>query len=354
VLVAANPDLPSEAIKAVKRSIDYWQRAVNWIPDHLDQLRKGEKEAEKKDAGPAPWCRPMLLALTEQASIWQTLMTGQQSLRAYNMESVTHKIMQEVTDEIQRSARTDFSSGMRQAEQAMKVAAHEMKEAIEVVGKTAVDGLEDLFQHSRQLVLGAIAVVLVVLAVVAFILFNDKLGTASGGVGLTGVFSAILGYFGLGKLTSKKAEQQTAIRVGKNSATTKLEKTGQGAARAAEERGGGNLLTRIEGAAKETGAMILEAFEKGYRQIRIELDGLNRSVAVAYPLVEFFSLTFLLKSEASFLTEIIWSGKERTEEAKQVMRAAFGPIAMLITPSSSEPGGEEAAPDAPGPEKSSL
>ena len=79
--------------------------------------------------------------------------------------------------------------------------------------------------------------------------------------------------------------------------------------------------------------MLLKAFERGYEQIRIELDGLNRSVAVAYPLVEFFGLTFQWQSEAAFLTNIIWSGAEREVEIKRVMRAAFGPLTLFISPS---------------------
>jgi hypothetical protein len=47
-------------------------------------------------------------------------------------------------------------------------------------------------------------------------------------------------------------------------------------------------------------------------------------------------VTFQLKSDADFLTDIIWSGTQRAEEIKQVMRAAFGPLAMLISPSSSD------------------
>ena len=36
---------------------------------------------------------------------------------------------------------------------------------------------------------------------------------------------------------------------------------------------------------------------------------------------------------AAFLTEIIWSGKLREEEIKRVVRAAFGSLAVFITPS---------------------
>jgi hypothetical protein len=96
---------------------------------------------------------------------------------------------------------------------------------------------------------------------------------------------------------------------------------------------GTSLLTRIEGTAQETGKLVLDALERGYKQARIELDGLNRSVAVAYPLVEFFGLAFTLEADTAFLTEIIWSGRVREEEINRVVRAAFGSLAVFITPS---------------------
>jgi hypothetical protein len=334
LLAAPNPDLPSQAIQAVKHSIDYWQRAVNWIPDNLGQLR------DQEAPGPAPWSRPMRLALTEQANIWQTLMTGQQSLRAYSMESVAHKIMQDVTDEIQKSVRTDFRGGVHQAEQVMKEMAEEVKDAIDIAGQTAVQGLEKLFQacvRSFWPILGVIVVICIGSLVLALAVpaIKDGATAASGGAGLTAVISAILGYFGLGNLKGVKAAQQTAIENGRDTAKTKVDSQATAGATgvAGADAGDGHLLTRIEGAAQETGAMVLKAFERGYEQIRIELDGLNRSVAVAYPLVEFFGLTFQGQSEAAFLTNIIWSGMEREVEIKRVLRAAFGPLTLFISSS---------------------
>jgi hypothetical protein len=339
VLVAPNPELPSQVIQAVKNSIDYWQRAVDWIavnwkPDNPGQL------GDPKAPVPAPWSRPMRLALTEQANIWQTLMTGQQSLRAYSMESVTHKIMQDVTDEIQKSVRTDFSASVQQAEQVMKEVAQEVKAAIDVAGQTAVQGLEKLFQSCVRAfwpIFGVIVVICIGSLVLALAVpaIKDGATAASGGAGLTAVISAILGYFGLGNLKGVKAAQQTAIQNGRDTAKTTVDsQTTAGATGVAGAKAGdGNLLTRIEGAAQETGAMMLKAFERGFEQIRIELDGLNRSVAVAYPLIEFFGLTFRWQSEAVFLTNIIWSGMERGGEIKRVMRAAFGPLTLFISSS---------------------
>ena len=282
----------------------------------------------------------MRLALTEQANIWQTLMTGQQSLRAYSMESVTLKIMQDVTDEIHKSVRTDFSASVQQAEQVMKEVAQEVKSAIDVAGQTAMQGLEKMFQscvRSFWPILVAIIAVCIGLLVLALAVPAIEDGAAAGSesVGFTAVLSAILGYFGLGKLRGMKAAQQAAIQNGGDAAKTKVDsQTTAGVTGVAGANvGGGNLLTRIEGAAQETGAMVLKAFERGYEQIRIELDGMNRSVAIAYPLIEFFGLTFQWRNEAVFLTNIIWSGAEREAEIKRIMRAAFGPLALFISPS---------------------
>jgi hypothetical protein len=325
---AINPDLPSQAIQAVKNSIDYWQRAVDWIanPDNQGKLRDKDN--------PASWSNKMRLALSEQANIWQTLMTGQQTLRAYNMESVTHKIMDDVTDEIQQGLHKDFGAGVHQAQQMMKEMAQEVKDAITVAKETAVNGLEELFKSCKKyvwLVGGAILLFALVLISVALIYgLNDSgLAKMSGGVGISGVLSAVLGYLGLGKLQKVKADQQTAVKVDHATAETKV--TDQ--ATAGANAGGVSLLTRIEGAAQQTGTLVLQALERGYEQARIELDGLNRSVAVAYPLMEFFGLAFTLESDAAFLTEIIWSGKVREEEIKRMVRAAFGPLAVFMTPS---------------------
>src|SRR5205823_12002949 len=75
-LVHTNPDLPSEAIRAVKHSIDYWQRTVEWIADHHAAAIKAGKEGRQAWPGQGDmlWWKDMRLALTEQANIWQTLM----------------------------------------------------------------------------------------------------------------------------------------------------------------------------------------------------------------------------------------------------------------------------------------
>jgi len=229
---------------------------------------------------------------------------------------------------------------VHQAEQVMKEMAQEVKDAIDIAGQTAVQGLEKLFQACVRAfwpILGVIVVICIGSLVLALAVpaIKDGATAASGGAGLTAVISAILGYFGLGNLKGVKTAQQTAIENGRDTAKTKVDSQATAGATGATGANAGDrsLLARIEGAAQETGAMVLKAFERGYEQIRIELDGMNRSVAIAYPLIEFFGLTFQWRNEAVFLTNIIWSGAEREAEIKRIMRAAFGPLALFISPS---------------------
>jgi len=91
-----------------------------------------------------------------------------------------------------------------------------------------------------------------------------------------------------------------------------------------------NLLSRMEGAVQNAESAALAAFQRGYEQMRIELDGLNRSIAVTYPLVEFFGKELKLDSNVDFLTDIFWNGTKREEEIKRVIWAAFGGLALIV------------------------
>jgi hypothetical protein len=331
--VTPDLNLPSQSIKAVKQSIDYWQRTVKWIQD--EDAKNLDKRRKNLLPGVTSWSRPMRLALTEQANIWQTLMTGQQSLQSYNMESATRKIMMDVGEMVAQSLRTDFRSGVKEAEDAMNDMAVEVKDAIEKAGRTAVKGFDALFSSFIQFfwpILGVIALIFIVLLVLVLAgPRNINAAPAAGGVGFTGLISAFLGYIGLGKMNSLRSEQQTAIQNSKTDAQATTDEK----ARTAKERltptvSGANFLTRVEGAAEEASTWIDKALTRGYKQIRVELDGLNRSIAVAYPLVEFFGLSFDLEADEDFITEIIWNGAERQVQIKEVLSAAFGPIAVLI------------------------
>ncbi|HJR08474.1 MAG TPA: hypothetical protein VJ842_14530 [Pyrinomonadaceae bacterium] len=332
VLVAPNPDLPSQSIQAVKNSIDYWQRTVEWIPDHLKQLR------DQSDTQTAPWSKKLRLALAEQSNIWQTLLTGQQTLRAYNMESVTHDIMRGVTAEIQNNLRTNFQGAMQQAQQTMKQVAEEVKGALDTAKDIAVSGVETLFGSFKRWLFW-----IVVIAVVIFVgLFlytwaNDNPQSGLGNLIGAGV-SAVAGWLGFGSLKNEKAAQQTAIQAENNAAKLKVDSQATAGATdaASSSIGGGSILTSIQGAAQQTGTIILEALERGYEQARIELDSLSRSVAVSYPLVEFFGINLTLEGNVKVLTDILWGEAQRDAEIDRVTRAAFGPLSAFILSSADD------------------
>ncbi len=334
VLQAPNPDLPNQAIHAVKVSLDFWQRTIDYVDDPKNSDKFRDDDAETF----AGWSKAMRLALIQQANIWQTLMTGQQSLRAFNMESITHKLMQDVTEGIQNSLRTNFKGSLHQAEDAMKEMAVEVKEAITVAGAAAIHGIEEMYQTYKRFLLPIAAIIGVIVLVLVFAVVythGSALSlSASGGAGFTGLITMVLGYFGLNNVKGVKNSQQAVVVSGQDAAHAKIESKAAAVDAGTDTKAGnGDLFSRIEGAGQEAGKVVLEAMKKGYEQIKIELAGLSRSAAVAYPLIEFFTTTFTLEGDEEFLTSIIWSGKERAEEIQRVMAAAFGSLAIFITPS---------------------
>jgi hypothetical protein len=335
-----NPDLPSQAILAVKRSIDYWQRTVEWI----DESDKNKATMDTKK-----W-REMRLALTEQANIWQSLMTGQQSLRSFNLETITRHIMKEVTDKIQASLHQGFKASLVEVQAAIKevaeVAAEDAKIVVGTIGDVAKKGLAELVEGSRAhfRLLVAVGSLLIVVLIGFGIAAYLKMPVGAGSVGSVGGFGGLLtilvGYLHLGNATRtteaniKTVDQQkTTATDSLNNVPDKLQK-----AQDASTNTDAGFLGRLEGAAGDIRASVVTAFEKGYLQMRIELAALGHSAAVAYPLVEFFVTTFHTRDGEtevrvldSFLEEIIWSKADRDEEVERVISAAFGPLAAFMT-----------------------
>jgi hypothetical protein len=327
VLVPLNPDLPSQVLQAVKNSVNYWQRAVTWIIDNENKHLPNNESAF--DA--TTWSKPLRRALTEQANIWQALMTGQQSLRAYNIEAMAQEIMQDVMNEIQANVQAEFSKGITEVGKALTDMASTAKAVIQDVKQVAVSGLDTLLSPIKPYlvaIVGGIVVVAIVFIIIALAVpqFNSALVTMAS-TGVSAFLTAILGYFGLGNLNTKKEDQQKTIQNKSDAAQNAVDDAKDVST---TNSGEGGLLTRIEGATQEVGTEMIKALNRGYEQIRIELDGLQRSVAVAYPLVEFVQPHFELKTSTAFLTEVIWSGEDREEQLKLTMRAAFGPLALLL------------------------
>ncbi len=328
--MVATADLPSQAISAVKHGLDYWHRTVKWIsvPANEKYFRNAPVDTH--------WSKKMRMALIEQTNIWQTLLTGQQSLKAFTLESITQSLMQNITTSVQESLQENFKGGLHQAQAAVKELAGEVKDAITETTQSALNGLEEMVKSYKKIIIpvGVVLAIIFVILVVAAIAKGGEWVGATGGTGVAGLLAGLMGYLGIGNANqTRNAKKEDIIKTHEN-ATSKIE---QSANAAEADKGepataGHSLMSRIETAGNEAGKMLLEAINKGYAQIQVELAGLGRSAAVAYPLIEFFTFTFNVKSDIEFFTFIIWSNKEREEELSRILSAAFGPMALLINP----------------------
>lgn len=342
ILVAPNPEVPSQVINAVKHSLDYWVRAVKWVtssdtPLNWSAWEQSDKcltedprrQSSAESAGPsaATTSKQMRIALTEQADIWQILLTGQQSLRGFNAESVTQKIVQDVTGEIGEMIQKDLSEGGKQSLATVK----QISSNVSDFAKSSLDGLVRNFWPIAALI-GLIAIVVGVGT--TYFMMKSPGGATVPSLGLSGVITslitAVAGALGIKTVNNQKEDHKAAITTQQNTATAAAS---AGTAAAAASVPDDSLAGHISGLVSDARTALIQAFENGYKQIRIELDILNQSIGVASPLVEFFVMSGAVQnvnSDYTFLTEIIWSGTDRQEEFKDVARAAFGPISALL------------------------
>ncbi|MGF6754520.1 hypothetical protein [Paraburkholderia sp. GAS42] len=309
--VGRDPDLPSESICAVKQSIEFWRRAVE---NELSATYPEQRDRYQDSAG---WSRPLRIALTKQVNIWQTLLTGQQSLRAFSTESVAQSLMESVWNDVQSGIANDFTQSLKQARGSLANLAREAGDAIEVVFKQATFLLWPI---------GVIAAVVSIgFVVVAFTGPPEALKAAAGALGITGLGSSVASFFRNAQLRETKDQQKKRVL------DPALESTKGGAD--GETQGG--LANQIGNTAHSLADDVVNAFNKGLEQIQVELEGLNRSVGVSYPLVDYFAMKSISgQTTVDFLTKIVWTGDERIREMKAVMRAALGPLALFATASS--------------------
>ena len=133
-LTPLNPDLPSQAIQAVKHSLDYWQRTVTWIcssnetnqpalkpaldPSSVGKTIKpaidsvpadaqNQKDATTGVSSPSQtmkWqlSKSLRTELIQQAIVWQSLILCQQSLKSFTMEKVTQRILDEFMQDLEK------------------------------------------------------------------------------------------------------------------------------------------------------------------------------------------------------------------------------------------------------------
>jgi len=325
--------VPSRAIQAVKRSLTFWQRTVDiecratatWDSARNEDLRR---------------------ALIKQCNIWQTLMIGQQGLDAFTAETVTQKIMSDVSQQLADMTRADLPKALESVRATTKQIADEVakqtQEAIEEVRKTALrqwDTVHGALGNVAVWVALGVVAVLVVGVVIAYAVGGQSSTQAvagtTGGSLLTALVTGIGGWFGLQKVGQTKNEAKAQIESTTDAQKEKVQvATTQGQSKILDTVGtlGHGMLTRAEGAAHQAASEIVAAFERAYRQVREELKRLGQTVAISYPLLEYFG-TAARGGDEKFVMEVLWPQGDREEQVKRIARAALGPLAMVVAPS---------------------
>lgn len=324
-------ELPSVSIRAIKQGIEFWRRAVEKT---LLAVPSPNKDPTSDPAAYLAeynerfaWSEKMRLALTKQVNIWQTLITGQQSLKAFSTENIAQKLVNEVWEEIQGSLSSDIRLTLTRAEQTVTELAGDAGKAI----KTMFGKSEFLLWPLAILAILAVGTGIVLL----FSASPARAEGASGMLGLAGVWAALTGAFHWRGLASYTDE-----------ASRKLDEKAEAAkgASSSHDTQAPGVAAKLDTLARAFTSDALTALKNGFGQAQAELDDLNRSVSVAYPLVDYIAIE---RSRApsgpdagsggvSFLRDIVWTSEERVEEMKAVVRAAFGPVAILAYSASQE------------------
>lgn len=297
-----NASLPSSACAAVARSLDFWRRAVVWL---------APSPAGARAFGGIAVARALRGALIEQSSIWEELLTGHQRLEAFTVESVMTRLVQDVTDQV-------------------------VSEAVDEVGRSA----QHVWRVTARQMAPVLIVTLVVIAIVAVpailwvLLVHPSVSALNpNGVwallGLGPLVAAVGGWLGLrasiGMTSSASATMDTSKPASPTSTSPLFAPQGALA----------TFFAQVSDKMAPLVPALLTMLQAGWQQVRVELAGLNYAVGVAYPLVNCFvevgdAPLATITSDFMFMEQVIWTTDERKAEVEDVVRAAFGPIGMLI------------------------
>jgi hypothetical protein len=307
-----NPDLPSTIIHAITYSLSYWQEVVDKMCRQANSdttistpttgaatptatsSATGSSSSSNETANlpvlTLESSRKLRQALITQAGIWQTLMLGQQTLRSFTAESVTRRILNNFMSEFETWVKQEL-------EQPIQNEVNRFRTPMIVFGVLA------LVIVGGGIVLLAVTGQLQSLAAVIALFVGSALTLVSSGLTRAG------------SLLSPAPNTQTAT--------------------ASTTANNANLEERLGSLFGQAGETIVTVFQDAYQQILIEFDYLNHNVAISYPLIEFFTtntpdISEDIKDGYYFLTNVVWTSKEREEELDRVTRAAFGPLGALI------------------------
>lgn len=308
-LTPLNPDLPSQAIEAVKHGLNYWQRTVTWICSSneinqpalkpaLDPSSVGTTIKAAMDSAPTAaqiqkdanagktfpsqtmnWqlSQSLRTELIQQAIVWQSLVLCQQSLQSFTMEKVTQRILNEFMYDLELSLRDEI--------------------------------LKNRTLRRVSVIIVAVLFVIIVLLIAGAVKYQ--------GLSVSGIIQSPIVII-------------TAI----------------GALLAPFVAGVSSRLSQLGTYFGAAGTAMEQALQRGYERILIEFGYLNHNVAIAFPLIEFFLWEELKAVEANpngaepiktaiedgydFLVKVFWTRTDFEEEFQRVAQAAFGPISAFI------------------------
>ena len=262
------PQLPTRSIHAIRHSLDYWLRSIQWLAQ--PEVQQAIRAVDNKSTGTQSiltldLARDLRVALIQQGDVWHSLMTYEQNLSNFTAEYVTLNILNDFIAALERAMKTRASSD-----------------------KWIFIGI------------GAVALVFILIAI----------GTSVFSTGSAGTQPAIIAFI----VAALAAGGRVAM-----SWVTKL--------RGIFGASGSAISDALERGYKQ---LLVEFGDLNYNvAISSALVGffiVDANVLWQKPA----SLQVVVNDAYSFLTEIIWTAQDRAQEIDRVAVAAFGPLGALV------------------------
>lgn len=327
--------LPSNALHAVKHSLDYWQAAIAWIGGSRAQETICSQHNVTSDAeNPLlshELSRQLRIALIEQADVWQSLITGSQTLRSITTEAVTESILSKFMEECEKAFMADVTEELEKK-------AQQVQEQAEKTAK------EFLWRNILLFIaLGSFAlIVLISLIGIEFLTFFPN-SAVNSSTPLGNAIITLASILGVGFVVHRTTQSQAQTATGNNSG----QPTPQNSA-ANISAHNANLLESVRSFFVVSGGEIGDLFSACRRAIQKQYTILDRNASTSYPLIEVFVTNsqpptpdkkqsikpppydFGMDDSYSFLTSVIWTNEEREAEIQSIVQATFGPLSEMI------------------------
>lgn len=318
----------ADGLLVVARSLDYWQRATAWL--------------KANNAIDTQWDK-ILVALIEQAGVWQSLCLAQVSVTSYTSPGVIQRILQDVVESFETLAtqRGIIEAGQEAANAAV-VLAQQALERVEKLEDATAAALKSARHQMVSVVFSMWPIILVgIVAIIAvaagIVLLGQTSSSQAAGGSLAATLLAIVGGLGLWgthnqtqrlvrSLDTPPSAPPSLPAPDESADSPGTPPAAQTLAAQAPPRNLADRLGALFGRAADT---VMDDFEKGFRQIQFDLRYLSRTVAVSYPLIEYFVQDDTIEhvhDPFDFIESIIWNKVEQKQEVLRVAYAAFGAI----------------------------